>query len=167
MYLIYFSVIPQTMLLLVWLGFRNDPRLTRFLHRFIVCGLVTAACFYFMPAIGTTHVEPTAWNIAPMDVLLQLRSGELTTFGWRAVEGIVTFPSFHAIWALLLILAMPTWPMIILNGLMIISTVTTGGHYAIDVVAGMLVCAVVVPMTDREAAALTNSSLGVNRLANA
>ena len=154
LFFIYFSVIPQTILVLVWLGFRNDERLSLFLYRFMICGLVTAACFYFVPALGTSRTNPTVWNIDPLRDLLALRSGALTTVRWQAVEGIVTFPSFHAIWAILLILAMPTWPIVVLNVLMVISTVTSGGHYVIDVVAGILVCAFVVPITDRQVAAL-------------
>ena len=154
LYFIYFSVIPQTIFVLVWLGFRNDERLSLFLYRFMICGLVTAACFYFVPALGTSRTNPTVWNIDPLRDLLALRSGALTTVRWQAVEGIVTFPSFHAIWAILLILALPTWPIVVLNVLMVISTVTSGGHYVIDVVAGILVCAFVVPITDRQVAAL-------------
>jgi membrane-associated phospholipid phosphatase len=154
MYLIYFSAIPQTIVVLVWLGFRNDKRLSEFLYRFMICGLVTAACFYFAPALGTTRSYPAAWNMAPMHDILALRSGELTIVDWRSVEGIVTFPSFHTVWAVLLMLALPTWPVIALNVLMIVSTVTSGGHYAIDIVGGLLICAIVVPISDRQLAAL-------------
>lgn len=150
MYVIYFSAIPQTIILIVWLGFRNDARLSLFLYRYMLCGLVTAVCFYVVPALGAAGAETTAWNAGAARDLLALRGGELTTINCAASNGIVTFPSFHAIWAILLICAMPTWPMILLNVLMVVSTVTSGGHYLIDVAGGILVCAFVVPITARQ-----------------
>lgn len=154
MFLIHFSAIPQTIFLLVWFGLRNDVSLSQFLFRFMVCGIITAVCFYFVPAMGAAGSEPLAWNVGPAVDLLALRGGERTTFTWKATEEIVTFPSFHAIWAIPLIFALPTPPMIVLNVLMIISTVTTGGHYAIDIFGSILVCGFVVPITNRHFASL-------------
>jgi membrane-associated phospholipid phosphatase len=57
-------------------------------------------------------------------------------------EGIITFPSFHAALGALFIVAL--WPVPVLrwisavvNGLMIIATPIDGGHYFIDVLAGL------------------------------
>lgn len=149
MYLVYFSVIPQTIVMLVWLGFRNDERLSQFLCRFMICGLITAACFYVVPALGT----PTKVNLPAIGDLMALRSGELRTISWQSVKGIVAFPSFHVVWAILLTLAMPSYPLVVLNLLVIVSTVTTGGHYLIDLAGGALICAIVVPITNRRLAA--------------
>lgn len=153
MYLVYFSAIPQTIILIIWMGFRHDSRLSLFLYRYMICGLVTAACFYLVPALGAAGTGTAAWNAGAARDLLALRSGELTVIDCSAAHGIVTFPSFHAIWAILLMCAVPTRPMILLNVLMIISTITTGGHYLIDVTTGILVCAIVVPITARQFAA--------------
>jgi hypothetical protein len=148
MFVVYFSVIPQTIVMLVWLGFRNDERLSQFLCRFMICGLVTAACFYVVPALGTS----TEVNLPAIGDLIALRSGELRTISWQSVKGIVAFPSFHVVWAILLTLAMPSYPLVLLNLLVIVSTVTTGGHYLIDLVGGALICAIVVPITNRQLA---------------
>ena len=158
MYLIYFTAIPQTIFLIVWMGFRHDPRLGLFLYRYMICGLLTAACFYVVPALGAAGSETTAWNAAAARDLLALRSGELTTLDCTATAGIVTFPSFHVIWAILLMLAMPNPFMIGLNVLMIVSAVTSGGHYVIDVVGAGLVCGFVVPMTARRFATGTKAA---------
>jgi membrane-associated phospholipid phosphatase len=54
----------------------------------------------------------------------------------------VCFPSFHAAWAVLAALAL--WsvkplrvPAVVLASLIVISTVTTGWHYAVDTLAGV------------------------------
>jgi hypothetical protein len=150
MYLIYLTAIPQTIFLIVWYGFRHDARLSLFLYRYMICGFITSACFYFVPALGAAGLDTTCWNAPAARDLLALRSGALAAIDCTATSGIVAFPSFHVIWAILLMLAMPTRPMIALNTLMIVSAVTSGGHYVIDVVGAMLVCAFVVPLTSRQ-----------------
>jgi membrane-associated phospholipid phosphatase len=59
-----------------------------------------------------------------------------------AMTGIVTFPSFHAASAAIYLWAL--WPVrllrpvaIIANGLMIAATPALGGHYFVDVAAGV------------------------------
>jgi membrane-associated phospholipid phosphatase len=150
MKLVYFSAIPQTMLAIAYLGLTNNQALDRFLIRFMMAGLATAACFYFLPAIGTcaSYDVPVPDYYQPIvRDLTALRAGAIKIVSWRMAEGLVTFPSFHAIWAVLLTLAMPRTR--ILNVLMILSTVTTGMHYATDVLGGLVICAIVVPLCDR------------------
>ncbi len=50
----YFSVIPQTVLVIIYFGLRNRRNvLDKFLLRFMACGLLTSLLFYFLPAQGT------------------------------------------------------------------------------------------------------------------
>jgi membrane-associated phospholipid phosphatase len=61
-----------------------------------------------------------------------------------AIYGVVCFPSFHVIWAILCAAALWTYkplrvPVALVYGLIILSTMTTGWHYFIDVVAGAVV----------------------------
>lgn len=65
------------------------------------------------------------------------------------VFGIVCFPSFHVIWAVLS--AMALWsirwlrlPAFVLAALIVISTLTTGWHYGVDVLGGLLLCTIAV-----------------------
>jgi membrane-associated phospholipid phosphatase len=62
-------------------------------------------------------------------------------------EGLVTFPSFHTILAVLAALALRStpylrWPAGVLASLIALATVTTGWHYVADVVGGLLVAGV-------------------------
>ena len=117
----------------------------------------TVAIFPFVPALGGyLHFGispadvpgvrvPSAWNFAP--VFHAFRSGAEQLVDVNALEGIITFPSFHASAAVLLGWSFwdvrgLRWPMLILNGLMWISAVPMGGHYVTDVLAGTAVAVV-------------------------
>jgi hypothetical protein len=79
-----------------------------------------------------------------MQDLSLLRAGKMHLVEIGKIKGIVTFPSFHAASAILFLWAF--WPVrwmrpvaIVCNGLLLISTPIDGGHYFIDVIAGIAV----------------------------
>ena len=96
---------------------------------------------------------PAAWRHA--EILLPARSGALRELGWEHINGIITFPSFHVAaavllgWGFLCTLSVVRWPALALNALMLISTVVIGGHYLIDVYAGLIVAMVAIAATER------------------
>jgi membrane-associated phospholipid phosphatase len=74
--------------------------------------------------------------------LAPVRDGTLRHLELFGLAGIVTFPSFHAASAVLYAWALwPLWWMrpiaIIANGAMLASTPIDGGHYFIDLAAGI------------------------------
>ncbi len=149
---VYFSLIPQTILAIAWLGLSNRRgNLNTFLVRFMLGGLITAVGFYLWPAAGTYGAVhnlpvPTYCQMC-LEHLEALRSGSQTVITWREAEGLITFPSFHTIWAVLLAAAFYRtrlfWPLALLNFLVVVSTITSGMHYFVDVLAGLLISAFV------------------------
>jgi membrane-associated phospholipid phosphatase len=100
--------------------------------------------FALLPAIGPWYGYNFAGTWAQMycqtDLLLLRSSGPHSA----QLAGVVCFPSFHVIWAILCARAL--WgfrylriPISILSGMIILSTMTTGWHYFSDVVAGAVV----------------------------
>jgi membrane-associated phospholipid phosphatase len=98
----------------------------------------------FLPAVGPWvgwHFPPNKLQQACEATILALRHGSLDirdNFG-----GIVCLPSFHAFWAI--VSAQALWqfrylryPAVLIAALITISTVTTGWHYGVDVIAGIL-----------------------------
>ena len=163
LWLAYFSLIPQTILAIVWLGLTNNRyNLDKFLVRFMLASLITAVGFYLWPAKGTYgpvyNLPVPAYCQQCVEHFDALRSGARTLVTWRETEGLITFPSFHTIWAVLLTAAFYGcrrlfWPIALLNVIVIFSTVTTGMHYFLDVIVGVLISAVVIRSTqDRSAA---------------
>lgn len=98
----------------------------------------------FLPAVGPW----VGWGFPPDKLqraceatIHALRHGSLDihdNFG-----GIVCLPSFHTFWAIVSAQALYSfrylrYPAILIAGLITISTVTTGWHYGVDVIAGIL-----------------------------
>lgn len=98
----------------------------------------------FLPAVGPWvgwHFPPNKLQQACEATIHALRHGSLDirdNFG-----GIVCLPSFHAFWAIvsaqaLYVFRWLRYPAITIATLITLSTVTTGWHYGVDVIAGIL-----------------------------
>lgn len=125
-----------------------------FVLAWMVTLFVAIALSCLLPALGPyAHFQlgaaamPAGHDQLPWitaDIVTALRDGTLRAVTFSRMEGIVTFPSFHAAAALLLAWAFwPTatlrWPMMGLNLGMIAAAVPIGGHYFVDVPAGITV----------------------------
>jgi PAP2 superfamily len=129
-------------------------RLQEFTLAFGLALIATTVASAFVPAIGAFHhlgLDPADFpHLNPLGYLDELRvlppvrEGALRALDLFGLTGVVTFPSFHAASALLYGWAL--WPArwmrpvaIAANGLMLASTPIDGGHYFIDVLAGIAV----------------------------
>ena len=101
-------------------------------------------CMVMLPAIGpwvAWHFSPNVVQVATQKTIESLHERVMTgadTFG-----GIICFPSFHVFWAVVSAHALQPfrilrYPAIIVAVLITISTVTTGWHYGVDVLGGLL-----------------------------
>jgi membrane-associated phospholipid phosphatase len=123
--------------------------------------------FSLMPALGpmgALGVDNTGW-LAQFDAL---RAGTLTTFVPSAVKGLVTFPSYHAAMAGLccygFLKLRPSFsaPFILLNIAMTISVLAVGGHYLIDLVAGIALAIAAIFAAERIGNLLSRPSLSLS-----
>jgi membrane-associated phospholipid phosphatase len=96
-----------------------------------------------LPASIRTNSDPLAgiWHLVDMRAL---RAGTLTSVSLDKVEGLISMPSFHVIFAILLAWAtrgvrFVFIPASIWNALVCISAIAIGGHYFIDTVTGALI----------------------------
>ena len=84
----------------------------------------------------------------------QLKDGTLRHVGGKLVTGVVSFPSYHAAAGLLFVWALwplrwLKWPILIFNLLMLASALTIGSHYLIDLVAGLVVGFMSIPIAGK------------------
>lgn len=136
----YRSVHPQCLILIflfaLW-GPRGRNR--ELLIASIFALLLTVAISTVLPALGPRSILglPNSWDF----IVKALRTGSHAPLPY---DGIVSFPSFHASMAVMYAGVMRGTrygfaASLILNGLMLLSTVPIGAHYFVDVIGG---CAV-------------------------
>lgn len=139
-------------------GFRF-LRLQQYTLAFLIALAVTTAVSAVVPAVGTYHelglsvrdfppFNPGAFESHLVD-FPRIRDGSLRTLDLNTMTGVVTFPSFHAASAILYLWAL--WPVrllrpvaIVANVAMIAATPVVGGHYFVDVIAGIAVAIVAI-----------------------
>jgi membrane-associated phospholipid phosphatase len=121
---------------------------------YLIAGVVSAALsipiFAVLPARGPWcyyGYEATPDQAKVTEVLTALKSEDTFVLNLCATEGIISFPSFHTVLALLAAFALWSvpyvrWPAAILAGLIVVSTVTTGWHYPCDILSGVVIAAV-------------------------
>lgn len=151
----YDSIINQTFIVMSLASLLNDTRfLESFVLRFMLAALLTVGIFALWPAEGPFRqfeFQPSAEQARYLTHLHELRSGTRDSLRLGETAGLVTFPSFHTTWAILLALVFRhrKWlaaPLILLNVFVVVATLTSGWHYLSDVLAGACVVGMVVPL---------------------
>jgi len=127
-----------------YLGRERDSQ--RLILSVTIAGILTAALFAILPAAGpwtVSGITPTAEQAKEAQYLALLKSVSPMRLD-SGLAGVVAFPSFHVVLAILPAIAL--WPMrriryvaTTLAAAVCISTVTTGWHYVIDVFGGAAV----------------------------
>jgi membrane-associated phospholipid phosphatase len=119
--------------------------------------------FALLPAVGPWYGFHTAGlpvQLALQNELLALRGSSSHPF---QLAGVICFPSFHVIWAILVARALWAfrwlrWPAVALCSLIALSTLTTGWHYFADVLAGGLLAVFAIACSDAIACSATTSA---------
>jgi len=156
--LAYFSVGPLLPVLFIYFAFTHrEHRLMELVALVAVTSLFTGTLMLFFPAAGAYswfHPSPDYFSNLSREagtwhykVLMALRSGQQFTYLQSQVSGLVTFPSFHTVLGVITAYSVRrirgVFPvLLVLNAIMIVSTVPEGGHYVADVVAGAVVALV-------------------------
>lgn len=149
--LTYMTILWQPFLVL-FLNSVNRPgdANSEFIWAFLLSAFIASAISGVLPALGYEGVIGSPH----IDVLREIRAGAWTTLDVHKVDGIITFPSFHSALGILFLygtwrIRWAFWMLLPLNMVLIISTPTVGGHYLVDVIAGILVAALAIMLTRR------------------
>jgi membrane-associated phospholipid phosphatase len=149
---VYNSLDREMLILLValeLLGHHSQAR--AFLLWFMVSAIAALGIGALMPAAGAFvyYHLPIASAVGYVSQWADLRDGTLRTINPFNYQGLVVFPSFHATLAVLC--ACAAWPLRILkipllalNLLIILSSPASGGHYFIDIIAGVILAALTI-----------------------
>ena len=142
---------PQVLIVLLC-ALRGREAAFCFLTSRAVALVLTVAIFPLFPASAAFHFYGLTPDMMPgqtavaswelPEIMESLRNGANRTLGRAELTGIVTMPSFHAAGAILLLWAYWTfkWLRVLsvaINGAMFLSAVPVGGHYLVDIIAGL------------------------------
>ena len=141
----YFSLLPQLAAPILAFGifYRDRQQLWEYIFHFHFCLLVTLLGVALLPAAcAFSHYgfESLIDQTRFIAHFTSLRAGTFHELRFNDIEGMISFPSFHVAGAL-----MVTWAfrrhgrwlaaLTVLNIGLVASTVLTGAHYGVDVVA--------------------------------
>ena len=142
----------------------RHARLNELLGLFLICAIATVMLAAVFPSAGAyAYHKPDASLFAHRSAaagmwhyndLMSLREGTMKTIKVLSIEGIVTFPSFHTAVALIIAWALRDYRWLfaftsVISSLVVVSTLTEGGHYLIDVVAGIFITVAIAWMLHR------------------
>jgi PAP2 superfamily len=147
LFIAYFTFLPQIIGSILYFAHteqtsRNAEMVWIAMPALIVTTIVSA----MLPAIGP-YVHYFGHPTADIVALTSLRAGGAQTFAIDRMQGIITFPSFHTILAIVFIYvhrppSRSFVPVAILNVLMLLGIPSEGHHYLIDMISGAVVAAI-------------------------
>lgn len=141
--LAYKSLTPQIAFSLLWLSYLGwEHRNAELLTNATVGLLLTTAVFCLYPTLGPC-VGVAEFSDAYVQDLIGLRNGSLPSIDVMLLKGVIAFPSFHAVLAVLFTYAhrrSASFPVVAaVNLVMLISIPSEGGHYLVDVAGGLII----------------------------
>jgi GNAT superfamily N-acetyltransferase len=153
----YHSLVPQMIVLILALAAAGRLGAARvLLFASTAAGAAAILLSLFLPALGNLYHPAAyprlgasaAWLHRPD--ILALREGGLRVLDLASMKGIITFPSYHAALGAIYIWAfwqLPRWRWIGIGWalLTILATPAAGGHYLVDVLAGLALGAAAIP----------------------
>lgn len=147
----YFSLIWQILFCIFYLSRAERlGRLRELLLLAVATIIVTSIASALWPAEGTfAYLNVDLARAIHLPHYRQLHAGGDTVFAVAAMKGIVTFPSYHTVLAILLAYAFRGYGwlflcMVALNLAMLLATPSYGGHYLVDMLAGGAIAAVAI-----------------------
>jgi membrane-associated phospholipid phosphatase len=128
----------------------------RFVLGVVIAAILTAALSAYWPAAGpwtTQEIAPNREQAGVTAYLIRLKSNVPVVIDMNNA-GIVSFPSFHVVLAMLSAVALGSMRRLrvwvwMLAVLICISAITTGWHYGVDLLGGMILGVVTILATSR------------------
>ena len=147
-------------------------RLERFFLAFILAAAVTIGFWAAFPSFGAaTHLFSTGAIVdltgATVDrnyvqTLLALKAGLTPHIEMAQMKGLIAFPSFHTVMAVLTVYAAAAvprgwWPVVMWNAIVLLSVPVDGGHHVVDIAAGLVLAVAAIMASERICCRLARS----------
>ena len=169
----YASGLLQLVFVVVFLGLTGRrERLEEFMLLFIAASLLTIAATGVFPASGAWkfYAAAASFDLSSLSHFAPLRDGSLRDIALEKMQGLISIPSLHSAMAVLLVYAVRATRIvapvfIALDLAMLASTPIDGGHYLVDVLAGVALAVALVAFSRRRATC-TRAAVRIAPIAN-
>ena len=157
--LAYYSGLLQLVCVVLFLGFSaQSARLDEFMRLFIIATLLAVLVSGPFPAAGAWkhYAVGNPSDLSSLSHFELLRGGRLHAIPLGQMQGLISIPSLHAAMAVLLVYALRGTVLFpaffILNAAMLASTPVDGGHYLVDLLAGVTLALALIALARRRSA---------------
>lgn len=159
---IYLSIFTLPTMVILGLSLTGqEKRLRAFLLTFAAAMAMTLATFMFFPAItpifylggNSPPYVPVGTGYPFLSLTHELRSGVPIRTDIQNLYGLISFPSFHAVSAVVYgwfawSVRVYRWPLILVSAAMFLATPMEGAHYLVEMIAGTLIAAAAIVLVD-------------------
>lgn len=156
--LLYMSSMAQIVLVIVALGLTGRSDRTREFNALFVYTLLAVLIIaaLFPAQCGWVYFNEGLDKAYHLEHLTALRDGSMRVLDIGQFVGLVTFPSFHTVLAILVPwvcrgVPLLFWPVLVTNAGVMISIPSEGGHYLVDIIAGCLIAVLAIGLRRRAA----------------
>ena len=175
----YASGLLQLVFVVLYLGLTGRrARLEEFMLLFMAATLLTIVASGVFPAAGAWKFHAASvgtsvaasFDLSTLSHFEPLRDGSLRDIALDRMQGLISIPSLHSAMAVLLVYAVRATRIvapvfIALDLAMLASTPTDGGHYLVDVLAGIALAVALIAFSRRQATR-TRAAMRVAPIAN-
>jgi len=155
----YASGLLQMVFVVVFLGLTGRREaLEEFMLLLIGATLLTIVASGVLPAAGAWkhYAVAGSFDLSSLSHFEPLRDGSLREIALEKMQGLISIPSLHAAMAVLLVHAVRTSRVVLpvfgaLDLAMLASTPIAGGHYLVDVLAGVALALALIAFSRRRA----------------
>jgi hypothetical protein len=161
----YLSIPWQLVVILTICSVGANPRESEFAKNYVLSIIICVVIGGMLPALG----EPSPLQAVFRAQFAEVRSGHWQVLDYRAMQGLVAFPSFHTAFPIIAVYAVRHSLLAVLgvgvvNLLMLLSIPTFGGHYLTDMIGGAVVAIASILCTSPLGNWGTNAALPVPNL---
>lgn len=146
--LVYSSLTVQLILLPLLLIVLNQKTLLKeYWFLMFATTLIGFGFYYFFPTLAPASVlEPSLFDEEQLATGLKFRQIHQGIWPSSLSGGLIALPSFHVIWAWIIVYALRPWPWLalivaLINTLLTLSCVLLGWHYPLDILGSLIVLA--------------------------
>jgi PAP2 superfamily len=134
--LAYTSLLPFTVVALIYAAIRDPARAKALLAANAATLAIVLAVSAVWPAGSAFRFFSAPVEIAPDSYIGRFEAARAGSWALH-LSGIIAFPSYHAALATLVAFAVPNPIVIAMSAAIIAAAPTVGGHYLVDIIAGV------------------------------